>query len=140
MKSDNLFSLLQFVALTLPAIMIYTQVLVAVYQKEKNIEINGQVIDHYKNANGERVRAPENDPNIIEALPELVTNVDSQLDFVLSLVSIVIFLLAGVALAGHLLISTSYLVSVGVSLIIIGIILFISAIIVTMYNISKNFI
>lgn len=140
MKSDNLFSLLQFVALTLPAIMIYTQVLVAVYQKEKNIEINGQVIDHYKNANGERVRAPENDPNIIEALPELVTNVDSQLDFVLSLVSIVIFLLAGVALAGHLLISTSYLVSVGVSLIIIGIISFISAIIVTMYNISKNFI
>lgn len=128
---EGLYSILQFVALALPAITIYLQVLTSIFQAEKNAEIQGTVPKAFKNTAGQRQRAPEDDPNVVEAIPVLVTEAHSRFDFVFALGSLVILLLAAFTLVARLLVSWSVLMSVGTSLVVIGLVLFGVALLMT---------
>jgi len=136
-QQDELFSLLQFIALALPAIVIYLQVLIHIYQKQRNVELKGSVPKAYKDRELTE-RAPENDPNVIEAVPTLVTNAKSKPDFILALVSLVVFLFGALALTGRLLVAWDFLISIGSFLAGMATILFAIAILLTVWNILKS--
>lgn len=136
---DAVFHLLQFIALALPAIAIYLQVLVSTYQTSDNIEIDGDV----PKAMGpgpirERERKSEDDPNVIEALPALISKAHTHPDFFMALLSLLAFLIAGLGMTARLLINNSSLIDLSTILVMIGLTLFGLAILLTSTNSLKS--
>lgn len=129
---DEVFSLLQFIALALPAIAIYLQILVSVYRTDDNAEIEGTVPKAVESLGGERTQ--EIDPNVIEALPVDVTEANSRLDFILALGSLVVFLSAAYCFIVRILTPWEFLIPAGTFLIVIALILFTAGVLVTIRN------
>ncbi|MEF8789508.1 MAG: hypothetical protein V5A61_05235 [Haloarculaceae archaeon] len=124
--------LLQFIALALPAIAIYLQILVSVYRTDENAEIEGTVPKAVESLSGERT--PEHDPNVIEAIPVDVTEANLRLDFILALGSLVVFLSAAYCFIIRILISWGFLIPLGTFLSVIALILFTAGVPVTIHN------
>lgn len=136
-QPNSQFRLLQFIALALPAIAIYLQVLVSIYKTETTLEIKGQVPTVSDEVETRGIRIPEIEPYVIQALPALNTKAASQVDFVLSVASIAVFLLAGFVLTLRFLIVRDILVTVASILIMIAIVMFGVGILLTIGNASK---
>lgn len=117
--AEGTFNLLQFIALALPAITIYLQVLVSIHQKTQNLEIDGSV-PHYVDEEGNR--EPNKEPNVIEALPASLTNAHHRTAFVLALISISLLIFAAVFLLFQVFFQRHLLVEIANVLTILGLI------------------
>ena len=133
-RQDGLSALLQFVALALPAVVIYLQVLISIHRTEGTVEIDGRAA---KAVDSGGTRKSENDPNVIEALPELMTEADSQLGFGLALASLAFFLFAALALTIRLLVALDDSIVLGTSLAVVAIILFVVSVTLKGWNSVK---